>query len=896
MADDTQQQQAPLNINDALQALIRQQLAAASGQQQVQLPSLPTPQAQTQYSNDPEKGPDLLQRIGLALGGGAMPGAPAELRAQMGSQGLLNFGIGLMSAGKFATPGEVLAGGLRGAQAGLLGNEAALAGQQEYALNTQTKMAELAAQQQKNRTEALTALVPLLQMQGRLGLPPLFGPGSGGPGGGGTSTAGDGSYPTEQQPGWSYLAQLSPEMQKMVQTAAEQTGMPAELLAAHKWNESRGQSSVKPNLQDPGGGSFGIMQMGQGALDDYNAKHNTKYTLQDIHNDPQLALNVGAGHWVDLKERYKGNNFLASMAYARGTGATDAWTQGGSKYADLPPGVQRVLGNIYGPGSFPGATPIPEALALNQRGRPASAPGSATGPYKVPVAPPSASPSSGSGGAASPPPVSGTGPAAPPAPAAGPVVPSLAPTTTTDPETGLPVLTPAGTPAVLRPPPPGQVITPGGQLSPAPTVEQPPAATPSAQPPAAPAQPPAQPAPPPTAVYPGDVQATPEQYMREHYQAATPEEVARYAPGPTGEAARNAAQKVQDAQQQLTATRAQLDQIRRGAMPGDPNKAMSDVQAAQNELDKNRSAYDEEVQKLAQSGASNLLTRDNAERTRVSQDYQKVQDREQQNQQQAATLANNIRLKQLEGQQAQELAAANQGRTVVNKRMEDLQGRADIGQRMLRNVSVLETLATQMGDASQLLAKHPDLRDALLAYNIGTKEQLDKMSASQAWDRAVSSFFQDTRVAGTGSQSDREGEWMMRQFGGAEQTPEDRLTQLAIIRKLAEARIQDHSDAQEIYDANNGLKLTGLNERIRARANLFDRPPAWDASDPGNSAVQGRYVMGHPRGEPYAAYWDTGGGKMELRFTRNEMVQDRQTGKMRLQPVPMLGGSLVVGQ
>ena len=462
MADDTQQQQAPLNINDALQALIRQQLAAASGQQQVQLPSLPTPQVQTQYSNDPEKGPDLLQRIGLALGGGAMPGAPAELRAQMGSQGLLNFGIGLMSGGKFATPGEVLAGGLRGAQAGLLGNEAALAGQQEYALNAQTKMAELAAQQQKNRTEALTALVPLLQMRERLGLPPLFGPGSaagppgggGGGGGGDTSTAGDGSYPTDQKPGWSYLAQLSPDMQKMVQTAAAQTGMPVELLAAHKWNESRNASSVKPNLQDPGGGSFGIMQMGQGALDDYNAKHNTKYTLQDINNDPQLALNVGAGHWTDLRQQYGGNSFLASMAYARGPGATNAWIKGGSKYADLPPGVQRVLGNVYGPGSFPGATPIPEALALNQRGGqgaqpPATAPGSAVGPYKVAgtgnVPPPTTQPSSGSGGAASP---FGTGAFAPPTTtvAAPPDTTANAPNT----GTALPVPTPAMTAALAE--------------------------------------------------------------------------------------------------------------------------------------------------------------------------------------------------------------------------------------------------------------------------------------------------------------------------------------------------------------------------------------------------------------------------------------------------------------
>jgi hypothetical protein len=131
MADDQQQQpQAPPDLNAAIQALMRQYVGIASGQgqQQVQLPSATPPPSQ--YSNDPEKGPGLLARIGLALGGGSLPGAPAELRAQMGAQALMNFGVGLMGAGRFSTPGEALAGGFRGAQSGLLGSEAAQAGQQ----------------------------------------------------------------------------------------------------------------------------------------------------------------------------------------------------------------------------------------------------------------------------------------------------------------------------------------------------------------------------------------------------------------------------------------------------------------------------------------------------------------------------------------------------------------------------------------------------------------------------------------------------------------------------------------------------------------------------------------------------------------------------------------------
>src|SRR6516165_7985924 len=143
MADDTQQQPQPQqpDLNAAIQALMRQYVGIASGQgQQVQLPSMPAPQQQVQYSDDPSKGPNLLQRIGLAIGGGSLPGAPAELRAQLGSQALMDFGIGLMSAPWNATLGQQFAGGLREARGGLLGQEAAQAGQQEYALNAQAKL------------------------------------------------------------------------------------------------------------------------------------------------------------------------------------------------------------------------------------------------------------------------------------------------------------------------------------------------------------------------------------------------------------------------------------------------------------------------------------------------------------------------------------------------------------------------------------------------------------------------------------------------------------------------------------------------------------------------------------------------------------------------------------
>jgi hypothetical protein len=208
---------------------------------------------------------------------------------------------------------------------------------------------------------------------------------------------------------------------------------------------------------------------------------------------------------------------------------------------------------------------------------------------------------------------------------------------------------------------------------------------------------------------------------------------------------------------------------------------------------------------------------------------------------------------------------------------------------MLRNVQALETFAPEMGDPNMLVASNPRLRDWLVSLNMPglAGATIGELRASQVWDRLVTSFAGDVRVPGSGSTSDKEGEWMMSQFGGPEQTAEDRMTQLAIIRKLAENRIADHTDAADMFQSQNG-KLSGLDKKIAERAKLFDRPPAWKAEGTDNLKTQARYAMRHPRGEPYAAYTATG----ELRYYRNEMVKDA-TGRTRLEPRPLLGGSMV---
>ncbi len=235
------------------------------------------------------------------------------------------------------------------------------------------------------------------------------------------------------------------------------------------------------------------------------------------------------------------------------------------------------------------------------------------------------------------------------------------------------------------------------------------------------------------------------------------------------------------------------------------------------------------------------------------------------------------RLKEIYGKLVENAGAASD-------RIKDMQARAGGAQRMLRNVQALEAFAPEMGDPNALVASNPKLRDWLITLNLpglagGT---IGELRASQVWDRLVTSFAGDVKVPGSGSQSDKEGEWMMSQFGGPEQTAEDRMTQLAIIRKLAENRIADHTDAAEMFQSQNG-KLSGLDKKIAERSKLFDRPPAWKPTEGDNTKTQGRYMMRHPRGEPYAAYTANG----ELRYYRNEVVNGR------LEPRPLLGGSMV---
>jgi hypothetical protein len=641
MADDTQQQpQPPPDLNAAIQALIQQQLAAASGQgQQVQLPSTTPPPSQ--YSNDPSKGPDLLARIGLAIGGGSLPGAPAELRQQMGKQALLNFGIGLLGAGRFSTPGEALAGGLRGAQSGLLGSEAAQAGQQEYALNAQAKLAELGMEQQKNRTAALTALVPLLQMQGRLGLPSLFG-GGGGAGGPGGDTALTGDWAHDQP----IIAQR------------ESGGDPTALNYVAK---------ADPTAWQRGATATGKYQMVQSTWDEGKRLAGIDASKYPTARDAPEAV----------------QDQVAKAVYDKhGTAPWDA-SKFGSNWVKQPDGTYQLVKGAPPPASAIGATIGPGSAPTGPY-KPTTAPPAASGPPGVQMGgPPPAPPGGASGGAPYQEAGAGIGrvltgtegvpgrqqvTVAPPPSGQGAAFPAGRLQTTgrvpgaqtsaadailqgiqtaqatplvrgTGEEAG-----PSSAVATLAQPPAapggGTAAQPGwgaqvgsynfggpvGPVTVPPAPQQQPA-QPQPQPPSAqPAQPPTPPAapakPPIDLANTPDLDLTPEQYGQKHHTDLTPEQVRALTPGVSSEEAQATAQNVLDAKKQLASTQANYTRVAQGNYgQADVNRAMDAVNKAQEALATAQTAYGVEVDKLQGQGADRLAQREKDEQARLTANY-----------------------------------------------------------------------------------------------------------------------------------------------------------------------------------------------------------------------------------------------------------------------------------
>lgn len=80
-------------------------------------------------------------------------------------------------------------------------------------------------------------------------------------------------------------------------------------------------------------GDYGLMQITQPALTDFNVRTGKKYTLDYIRHNADANIEVGSSHLSVAFKHFKGDVFLAVRAYNVGVGAASKDNTAGFGYA-----------------------------------------------------------------------------------------------------------------------------------------------------------------------------------------------------------------------------------------------------------------------------------------------------------------------------------------------------------------------------------------------------------------------------------------------------------------------------------------------------------------------------------------------------------------------------------
>lgn len=109
-----------------------------------------------------------------------------------------------------------------------------------------------------------------------------------------------------------------------IRQAAMRYSLKDTLLAALIMTESSGRMDAVGDANyngevDPGD-AYGITQLRQCAIDDYNEAHSTKWTYRDVAKDPRLALEISGWYLRAKIKEWEGDLILGVRAYNQGTG------------------------------------------------------------------------------------------------------------------------------------------------------------------------------------------------------------------------------------------------------------------------------------------------------------------------------------------------------------------------------------------------------------------------------------------------------------------------------------------------------------------------------------------------------------------------------------------------
>lgn len=127
-----------------------------------------------------------------------------------------------------------------------------------------------------------------------------------------------------------------------IRDAAERFDLHPSLVAGVVAVESSGRPVHNP--AGGGRGAWGLMQVRQAALTDYNQAHDTAFTLEQLVDVPALGIEVGSGYLAICIRNMGGNQYDGLRAYKNGVAGAKRDPQLGRDYARL---VQNVAVPAY---------------------------------------------------------------------------------------------------------------------------------------------------------------------------------------------------------------------------------------------------------------------------------------------------------------------------------------------------------------------------------------------------------------------------------------------------------------------------------------------------------------------------------------------------------------------
>jgi hypothetical protein len=329
-----------------------------------------------------------------------------------------------------------------------------------------------------------------------------------------------------------------------------------------------------------------------------------------------------------------------------------------------------------------------------------------------------------------------------------------------------------------------------------------------------------------------DTDLNPEEYQDRHFVPLTAEQVKTYAPGPAGDLAASAADQVQRERANLRVQQQLLEEARR-LNPNEEAAQARQVNEAQGKLDAAENSYNDQVQKLAQSGASNLLNRDNAERARVSADYKAS----------VVDPRNAAALKAQEGRQAIELENVKTGNQTSQHLIEAYNSDAANSGKRIDDLELLRGLSDNAGSPTLLTSiKVGDrsLADIVSATGFGGKDLQDKAGAVQAFRAGVLNTVRELRTGGAATgepRSNQDLQFVQDMAPNEWQSPATRNAIISFLQQINQRRIDMAGEISRLTATRgpNGQLMPAGEAVAQARKNLPDFVQTMPADAMGNT-------------------------------------------------------------